>query len=119
VSHPGSLIFLLSDFRDLGPKAEAHLAQLARHSDLIMLFVHDRLERELPRTGRFRFSDGRTSLAVDAGDKRTREGHHAHFTEHERRLQGLCQRHRIYFLPCATDVDLGPHLRSGLALRRP
>ena len=119
VSHPGSLVFLLSDFRDLSPRAEAHLAQLARHSDLVMLFVHDRLERELPRTGRFRFSDGRTTLAVDAGDKRARERHQAHFAEHEQRLRILSQRHRIYLLSCPTDVDLVPHLRTGLGLKRP
>jgi uncharacterized protein (DUF58 family) len=119
VSHPGSLVFLLSDFRDLSPRGEAHLAQLARHSDLVMLFVHDRLERELPQLGRFRFSDGRTSLAVDAGDRRARERHQAHFAEHEQRLRTLCERHRIYLLPCASDVDLVPHLRTGLGLKRP
>jgi len=119
VSHPGSLIFLLSDFRDLRPRAEAHLAQLARHSDLVMLFVHDRLERELPRVGRFRLSDGDSSLAVDASDPRTRERHRTHFVQHEQHLRSLCQRHRIYLLPCPTDVDLVPHLRTGLGLKRP
>jgi uncharacterized protein (DUF58 family) len=119
VSHPGSLVFLLSDFRDFGPQAEAHLAQLARHSDLLMLFVHDRLERELPTAGRFRLSDGRNSLTLDASDPRAREHHRAHYAGHEQHLRALCRRHRIYFLPCATDVDLVPHLRTGLGLRRP
>lgn len=117
VAHPGSLVFLISDFRHLDERSEAQIVQLAQHSDLVLIQVHDRLERELPVSGRYRFSDGVRSLTLDAGSREVRKNHQVRFEEHVARLQNLCRRSRMYLLPCATDVDLVPHLRSGLGLR--
>lgn len=117
VSHPGSLIFLLSDFRGLSTSARAHLAQLARHNDLVMLYFYDRLEQQLPASGRFRLSDGRGSLQVDTTDSRTRQRHRSQFEHQLQALQDLARRQKIHFVPCASDCDLVPHLRDGLGLR--
>ena len=68
VAHPGSLVFLLSDFRGLAGAARAHLAQLARHNDLIMFYLYDRLEQQLPASGQFRLSDGRGSVQLNAAN---------------------------------------------------
>src|SRR5687767_12410229 len=54
VARPGSLIFLLSDFRRLGADAERHLRQLAGHCDLMLVHFFDPVEAELPPPGRYR-----------------------------------------------------------------
>jgi uncharacterized protein (DUF58 family) len=118
VAHPGSLIFLVSDFRGLSPPARAHLAQLARHNDLVMLFLYDRLEQQLPAAGRFRLSDGRASVQLNAADPGARRRHRSHFDQQLQQLRELARRHRIHLLPCASDSDLEPHLRQGLGLKR-
>ena len=52
VARPGSLIFLLSDFRNLGADYERHLRQLAAHCDLMLAHCYDAVEAELPPLGR-------------------------------------------------------------------
>lgn len=117
VAHPGSLVFLLSDFRGLSTPARAHLAQLARHNDLVMLYLYDRLERQLPAGGRYRLGDGRASLQLDASNADVRRRHLSHFEQLLQQLRELAKRHRIHLLPCASDNDLVPHLRHGLGLQ--
>jgi hypothetical protein len=93
------------------------LAQLARHNDLIMLYLYDRLEQQLPASGQFRLSDGRASVQLNAADSRARQRHSSHFDQQLQHLRELAQRHRIHLLPCASDSDMAPHLRQGLGLK--
>lgn len=48
VVRPGSRVILLSDFRRLGEGAEGHLVRLARHSEVVLFFIYDPLEAQLP-----------------------------------------------------------------------
>jgi uncharacterized protein (DUF58 family) len=48
VVRPGSSIIVISDFRHPDVQAEQTLALLRRHCDVILVFVYDKLERELP-----------------------------------------------------------------------
>ncbi|PLX81672.1 MAG: DUF58 domain-containing protein [Desulfuromonas sp.] len=119
VARPGSLVFLFSDFRHLGPEAEANLRSLSRHCDLVLVFVHDPLERELPPSGRYRVSDGAGEALFDSGDDRVRHSHRNRFEAHMERLRTLCSRHGMFLLPLATDDDPAGRLRQGLMLRSP
>src|SRR5690606_27928583 len=65
VVRPGSLIFLLSDFRELGRDADRFVRQLAGHSDLYLGLVFDPLEAELPPAGRYRIESRGRSLAIE------------------------------------------------------
>ena len=58
-ARPGSLVFLISDFRRLTAEGERRLGRLARHNDLALVFVFDPLEAEPPPPGRYLVSDGR------------------------------------------------------------
>ncbi len=116
VARPGSLIFLIGDFHDLDQRVDAHLAQLSRHCDLVMLFVYDPLERELPSAGRYWFSNGRERLEVHAGSVHVQRSHRQRFEARVERLREMAKRHRMHLLPCATSDSLARHLRSGLGL---
>ncbi|MFT7457838.1 MAG: hypothetical protein ACI909_000506, partial [Planctomycetota bacterium] len=48
VARPGSLIFMLSDFRNLDEKTESQLLLMSRHTDIVMVFIYDQLEQSLP-----------------------------------------------------------------------
>ncbi len=118
VARPGSLIFLISDFRGLDARAEANLKDLSRHSDLVLIFVHDPLEKELPPAGNYRLSDGARDLTIDTGDTRLRSNHSQRFMAHEQRLKALCSRNSMFLLPCSTSCDITLTLQQGLRLTR-
>ena len=65
VARPGSLIFLISDFRRLGADAERHLRELAGHCDLVLVHVFDPVEAELPPPGRYRVVSGGRTLSIE------------------------------------------------------
>jgi len=117
VTRPGSLLFLLSDFRGLDETAESHLVQLAKHNELVLLFLHDRLEQELPSAGWYRLSNGAHSISVNTGSPKARQAHIHNFQAHEQRLQHLCRRTGMHLLSCATDEDLLAVLQRGLGGR--
>lgn len=117
VVHPGSLIFLLSDFRGLDDHAENHLARIARHSDVVMIPISDPLERELPPPGRYRLTDGRRDVELDTRSPASWEQYHRDVHDREERLRQLCRRYRIYRLPLSTADPVVATLQSGLGLR--
>ena len=104
-ARPGSLIFLLSDFRQLNPAAESHLLRLARHCDVVLLFIYDQLESQLPHRGRYRLSDGRQELTVNAADERYRVGFQQKFRQRQEHLQRLALKCRMRLIPCQTTDD--------------
>ena len=72
MAKPGSLIFLLSDFRELDDACESDLARLARHNDLTLLFVNDPFEAALPSANAHgRVTDGDTDIEIVIGDTTT------------------------------------------------
>lgn len=114
VVHPGSLIFLLSDFRGMGEAARSLLIQLGRHNDIVMLFIHDPLEHHLPEKGYYRLSDGQQELTLNTGDRQFREDYEHRFADHRQNLQTLARQFGLYFLSCSTAQQPLNVLREGL-----
>ncbi len=114
VARPGSLIFLISDFRELESDAEIPLARLCRHNEVGMLFVYDRLEQELPPPGRYRVSDAGREFMLDTSDNHLAKHHMEQFRERMHRLRQLAVANRMLLLPCRTDAEPLTLLMSGL-----
>lgn len=117
VVRPGSLVFLLSDFRHLTAQAESHLSQIARHNDVVLIYISDPLESRLPPAGRYRFSDGANTLSIDTGDKGIQEHYQQRRQAHFERLERLCNRNRMFMLPLGTQDNVVHKLQTGLGLR--
>jgi len=117
VARPGSLLFLISDFRELDTDAERHLASLACHNDLVLLHLHDPLEADLPKAGWYTVSDGQRFIGFDSAEQALRERHQNRYIHHQEQLERLCRRHRMHLLSCATDDDLYETLRLGIGGR--
>jgi len=118
VARPGSLIFLLSDFRSLNETAEAHLRHLARHNDVVLVFIHDHLEKKLPPSGSYRLSNGHRTITIDTDSRKLKETHAEHFNTHEAQLRDLCRRNGIHMMTCTTEQDPHAILQEGLGKRR-
>ncbi len=117
VAQPGSLIILISDFAHLNGQGSAHLAQLSRHSDLILADIHDPLEAELPPPGHYRVSDGERFLTLATDDTQLRERYRQSFIQHQAVLQQLCRRYGMTRVSLTTAEDPLAALRRGLGMR--
>jgi len=114
VARPGSLVFLISDFRNLGGLAESHLAKLARHSDVVLFFITDAIEQRLPAAGLYRLSDGNRELTLDTGDLNRRKAYEARFQQRKAEITALCRRYHMHLISCTTSDDLLKTLQKGL-----
>lgn len=100
---PGSLIYIISDFRGINQSVENDLAKLARHCELVMILVYDPLESHLPAKGRYRFTDNATDIVVDTGDKQRVLNYQQKFQQHCTYLQTLAKKLNIRLIRCASN----------------
>ncbi len=117
-AHPGSLVVVLSDFRGLDGAAERQLLRTARHNDLVLLHLYDRLEEALPPPGRYPVGDGDRILVLDSSRGEVRQAYRRRFQAWVARLETLCRRNGITWLQCASDSDPVEVLRHAFGRRR-
>jgi uncharacterized protein (DUF58 family) len=117
VTRPGSMCLLISDFRGLDEKSEAHLFQLAKHNDVILVYIYDPLEAHLPPAGFYRISDSQVTKAIDTSDTSMREDYLHRHQEHIQRIYRISRRNHIHFLPLGTADDLLATVQKGLGIR--
>ena len=116
VTRPGSLLFLVSDFRDMDDQAESHLISVARHNDVVLIQVYDPIEVDLPPSGVYRVSDGTDDLQLNTADRKLRQEYHERFEQRQAHLATLCRQHRMYLLPLSTEDDVLNSLQQGLGI---
>jgi len=105
VARPGSLVFMLSDFRNLGAMADRQIRQIARHADVFLLHFYDAIERELPPPGRYRVTSAGRTFAIETDSSGARERYRAQFAARRDRLAELARAPSIHLLECATTED--------------
>jgi uncharacterized protein (DUF58 family) len=101
-AHPGSLVYILSDFRGMNTAAELHLTKLARHCEVVLLFIYDTLEDHLPSQGRYCFTDGLHDVVIDASDSQRLLSYHQHFEQRQQHLQQLAKKLGLILIQCST-----------------
>lgn len=105
VARPGSLVFLLSDFRQLGSGAERYVRQLAAHSDLFLGHVFDPLEAELPPPGRYRIQSRGRSLSIETGEVALRARYRERFETRRAAVRAFTRHRGVRCFECATNDD--------------
>ena len=104
-ARPGSLVYIVSDFRGINDESETHIAKLSRHCEVVLIFIYDPLESSLPVKGRFRFTDELSDVVVDAGDQKGLSEYHQRFAERQQRLESLAKKRGLAFIQCSTQED--------------
>ncbi|MCQ8182005.1 DUF58 domain-containing protein [Methylomonas sp. SURF-1] len=102
-ARPGSRVYILSDFRGLNAAAERHLANLAKHCEVVMVHIADPLEIRLPDKGRYRFTDGLREILFDTADRQRAQVYQQRFADRRRLLQKLSSQLRLLLIPCSTQ----------------
>lgn len=121
VAKPGSLIFLISDFRHMNDhensNIESSLAKMSKHNDLVMLFINDPLEQQLPPAGFYKITDGGKDMTINTYNPTLRSQYQQRFATHQQYLKDLCVKLGIFYINVSTDKPLLESLQKGLNLR--
>ncbi len=110
-ARPGSLVYIISDFRGINDQTETYLAKLSRHCEVVLVFVYDPLESHLPEKGRYRFTDDERDVVVDTGDRQRLLKYQQHFTRRLHQLEQIAKKLGLAFIQCSTTDDPIQRLR--------
>jgi len=117
VARPGSLIVVISDFVGFSRAAQAYLAGVARHNEVLAVFISDPLEHDLPPPGRYRLVNFDAELAIDTYARTARQDYEHAFEERQHNLEGFCQRYGIHLLAMSTQDDPVVCMQTALGKR--
>lgn len=117
VARPGSLVAILSDFADFSRAAQSYLAGVAKHSEVMAVFLSDPLERRLPPPGQYRVVSGSDEIAIDTRARGARADYRHAFEERVELMDRFCQRYGVHLLPMSTDDDPVGCLQQALGKR--
>jgi uncharacterized protein (DUF58 family) len=98
LAHPGSLVFVISDFKHTSEITMKHLSRIARHCEVVACEITDPMEHELPHTQHkqsLQVTDGQHQKTVFLGDKRNEHRYKEDATKHFSELHQLLKRHKI------------------------
>ena len=116
VSKPGSLIFLISDFRNMDELAWSQISQLNRNTDVVLISLHDPLEKQLPPAGIYKISNGEAELNLNTYDKKQCRDYQQRFESQQAALQNKCRKLGMHFISLSTEDDFLSQLQQGLGL---
>lgn len=104
-ARPGSLVYIISDFRGINDQAETHIAKLSEHCEVVLIFIYDPLESSLPTKGRYRFTDDEREVVVDTSDQQRLLSYQQRFVQRQKRLELLAKTKGLIFIQCSTVED--------------
>lgn len=117
VARPGSLVVVISDFIGFDRAAQSYLSSVARHNEVLAVFMNDPLEQKLPPPGRYRIVSRDNELAIDTYAAAARRDYEHEFAERSRELETFCHRYGVHLLPMSTDDDPVSMLQTALGRR--
>lgn len=117
VARPGSLVVVISDFVAVSRAAQAYLTGVARHNEVLAVFVSDPLEQALPPPGRYRLVSHGAELAIETYAGRARREYQQAFEERKANLELFCQRYGIHLLAISTQEDPVEAVQAALGKR--
>ena len=104
-ARPGSLVYIISDFRGINDQAETHIAKLSEHCEVVLIFIYDPLESSLPTKGRYRFTDDERDVVIDTSDQQRLLSYQQRFVQRLQRLELLAKKRGLVFIQCSTVED--------------
>jgi uncharacterized protein (DUF58 family) len=104
-ARPGSLVYIISDFRGINNQSETHIAKLSQHCEIVLIFIYDPLESSLPAKGRYRFTDDERDVVVDTSDQQRLLAYQQRFSQRLKCLELLAKKRGLAFIQCRTTED--------------
>jgi uncharacterized protein (DUF58 family) len=117
VARPGSLVVVISDFIGFSRAAQSYLSSVARHNEVLAVFIHDPLEKRLPPPGRYRIVSPDSELEIDTFAAAARLDYRQDFEQRTNELEAFCQRYGVHLMPMSTEDDPVSTLQRALGRR--
>ena len=116
------LVCVVSDFAGANQASLRPMTRITAHNDVLLAFVSDPLEADLPDAGRVVAARGEERLEIDTGDRSLRSRFRSDFEERAALLERLSRRRQIPVLRLSTAEEvsrqfaraLGARLRPGM-----
>lgn len=118
VTRPGSLIFLISDFYYFDEAAQHNLAAISRRNDVVLISIYDPMEKQLPTSGQYRFSNGNAEININTNDQKTCEYFRQHFQQRQQQLKNVCLQLGLHHLNMSTNSEPINYFRSNLSFTK-
>jgi len=111
------LIVLLTDAAGATPETSELLTTIARHNDVLVSFVFDPLESDLPDAGTFVVSDGERQMEVNTARQSLREEYRREFDQRRATAKRFLLTREVAVLPLRTDADVADQIMRALGAR--
>ncbi|MCV2885400.1 DUF58 domain-containing protein [Aestuariibacter sp. AA17] len=115
LAHPGSLVYLISDFATHSERTHRHITQLSKHCEVIACTISDPFEHQLPESNvkqTVSITDGYVTKSLTLGDRNTAAQYQA---QQEQKLSNLYSRfnqYQISHLPISAALPLEHQLKT-------
>lgn len=116
--HPGSVVFLVSDFTGFSLELRPLLARLRRKADIGALLISDPLEESWPHLGHVGMSFMGQRISFDSNDDQLLERYKRIRSEQNQAIVSIFSGIRVPVLQFMTSDDLDGAMRSVLVSRR-
>lgn len=115
VAHPGSLIYLISDFMDLDIQNESGLSRLSKRCDVVFISINDPADQSLVPAGVIGFcGQNEEKIFVNTDSINGLEIYNAQWEENRTALNNLTSRFKVPLIALSTESDIPRDLHFGL-----
>lgn len=111
------LVTIISDSFGADARTVELVTRITAHNDVLVVFVHDPLEAELPAIGRAVVAEAGRQIEVDLSANALRRSFASDFAGRRARGERFSLHHAIPVLPLSTDRDVAEQLRELLGRR--
>lgn len=117
VAHPGSLIYVISDFMDLSPdfQKESSLSRLNKTCDVIFISINDVADKTLSPAGIVGFcGQNADKVYINTNSIKGRQLYAAQWEENRKMLNSVTDRFKIPLIALSTESEIHRDLLLGL-----
>jgi len=107
LAKPGSLIYIMSDFRNMDKDCKRHLSRLSQHNEIQAYLLTDPLDTELPPPGNYSLTNGSSISRINTSAKNMRQQYHSAEMLRIDELTHYLKQQRIFLQPLSTTDNLG------------
>lgn len=113
------LVCLISDATGADQDTVRLSTLLSTHNDVLLVFIYDALESQLPNAGRLVVAEGELQLEVNTADRGLRQRYDTEFEQRLARIRELSRQREIPVLPLNTAKGVAEQVRELLGHQPP
>ena len=110
-----ALTCLITDLNGADSHTEKMISRLSAHNDIVLGFVYDAMEQNLPRGGKLVVSDGELQIEIDSTDTDLRQRFQEDFDQRLEQARRFLQKRGVPTLPLHCHGDVLQQVRQLLS----